>query len=222
MRHIIFPASLVPWPAIAANSFSPCDLHQRIKESAGILFAICGQMGKRLSHVANFGCLASRLRRMPVCLSSLSQFARSAMARWPSAFHNLLKIKVSPDLQRMARMQLIISVEGKRTEPEVTGIERGGNIEANGTFWAALPSNFQTIGVFMARFDFSNNDYEWGFSFQMGGHSLFFESTILHESSERVESAPLTGAKPVQKKVTRKIRRPSYAPMVYETLELPR
>jgi hypothetical protein len=67
---------------------------------------------------------------------------------------------------------------------------------------------FGTIGVLlMARFDFRNNDYEWGFTFQMGGHSLFFESTPSPASPARTESAWLDKAKPVPKKLTRKIRK---------------
>jgi hypothetical protein len=66
----------------------------------------------------------------------------------------------------------------------------------------------KTIGTFMARFDFHNNDYEWGFTFTMGGHLLFFESPS-RESSDGIESDPLARAKPVQKKVTRQIRRTS-------------
>jgi hypothetical protein len=63
--------------------------------------------------------------------------------------------------------------------------------------------------MFMARLDSNNNDYEWGFTFQIGGHSRLFDSTLLHESFKQVDSNQLTRAKPVPKKVTRKIRRAS-------------
>jgi len=61
----------------------------------------------------------------------------------------------------------------------------------------------------MARFDFHNNDYEWGFTFQMGGQAFFLESTPLQESSERLLPDRLAKAKPAPKKVTRKIRKSS-------------
>jgi hypothetical protein len=59
----------------------------------------------------------------------------------------------------------------------------------------------------MARFDSRSNDHEWGFTFQLEGHSLLFESTVLPESSKQADSAQLTRANPVPKKVTRKIKR---------------
>lgn len=59
----------------------------------------------------------------------------------------------------------------------------------------------------MARSDFRNNDYEWGFSFQMGEPSLLFEPDLVSAPAARAESAPFDKAKPVPKKVTRKIKR---------------
>jgi hypothetical protein len=64
----------------------------------------------------------------------------------------------------------------------------------------------------MARLDIRANDYEWGFSFQTGGHSLVFESGLLDELPKRADPAPSTKVKPIPKKVARKTRRPSTGP----------
>jgi hypothetical protein len=52
----------------------------------------------------------------------------------------------------------------------------------------------------MARFDSNNNDYERGFIFQSGGHSLFLDTVFMLESSGQADAARLLRAKPIPKK----------------------
>jgi hypothetical protein len=58
----------------------------------------------------------------------------------------------------------------------------------------------------MARMDLHNNDPEWSFRIQMEEHSMLFETSSPLDCLQRPGFAWIARARPIRKKVTRKIR----------------